>query len=616
MKRRRSASLLNCVRTLLLALLVAAQSPAQEIRLTPVAQGLSAPTDIQHAGDGSGRLFLVEQRGLIKILRNGAVLPQPFLDLRGRVSPTGSEQGLLGLAFPPSFAQSQRFYVNYTNVAGNTVIAQYRSNGDVADASSEIPLLTVNQPFANHNGGQLRFGPDGFLYIGLGDGGSGGDPQNNAQNLGSLLGKILRIDVESQPGQVRIPPTNPFVNTAGARPEIWAFGLRNPWRFSFDRATKELWIGDVGQGSYEEIDLQPSNEGGQNYGWRDMEGMHCVLQGCSTAGKTLPVAEYTHAGGACSVTGGFVYRGSGWTALQGTYFYTDYCTGRIWGLSRPADAWTSRVVLDSGLHITTFGEDEPGELFAAASDGRVYRVDQTAAVAPRFNANGVVNSASFVPGIVPGSLATVFASGVHQAEGITAADTIPLPLTMDAVSVTVGGVRAPLLSVSNVAGSEQVNFQVPFEVAGRSTVEMTVARAGANSAPQTIPVLVEQPGVYASPPGRGIAVHNANYSLVTDASPLVAGEFAFIYASGLGAVTNAPATGAAASSQPTAEVRASVRVTLGDQPCQVLFAGLAPGFVGVYQVNFRVPASVPSGLRNLVLGVGGADAPVVMLPVR
>ncbi|MEO5925262.1 MAG: PQQ-dependent sugar dehydrogenase [Bryobacteraceae bacterium] len=602
------------MRTVFLALLVAALLPAQEIRLTQVAQGLSSPTDIQHSGDGSGRLFLVEQRGLIKILRNGSVLAQPFLDLRSRVTQSGNERGLLGLAFPPSFAQSQRFYVNYTNAAGNTVIAQYRSNGDLADASSEIPLLTINQPFENHNGGQLRFGSDGFLYIGLGDGGSSGDPQNNAQNLGSLLGKILRIDVESQPGQVRIPPTNPFVNTAGARPEIWAFGLRNPWRFSFDRTTREMWIGDVGQGTYEEIDLQPAGIGGQDYGWRVMEGMHCYQAGCSTAGKTLPVAEYSHAGGACSVTGGFVYRGSGWPALQGTYFYTDYCTGRIWGLSRPADAWTSRVVLDSGLRITTFGEDEPGELFAAAADGRVFRIDQAAIAPPRFNANGVVNSASFVPGIVPGSLATVFVSGVHQAEGITAADAIPLPLALDAVSVTVGGVRAPLLSVSNVAGAEQVNFQVPFEIAGRSTVDMVVARAGGSSAPQTLPVLVEQPGVYASPPGRGIAVHNANYSLVTDAAPLVAGEVAFLYASGLGAVTNAPATGAGAPAN--AEVRGSVRVTLGEQPCQVLYAGLAPGFVGVYQVNFRVPSTVPSGLKNLVLGVGAADAPVVMLPVR
>jgi uncharacterized protein (TIGR03437 family) len=452
----------------------------------------------------------------------------------------------------------------------------------------------------------------------MGDGGSGGDPQNNAQNMASLLGKMLRVDVESQPGTLRIPSGNPFVNSAGVRPEIWASGLRNPWRFSFDRSTGDLWIGDVGQGTYEEIDYQPSNSrGGENYGWREMEGAHCFQAGCLTAGKTLPVAEYTHAGGACSVTGGFVYRGAGWPALRGTYFYTDFCTGRIWGLGRPADAWVSRVVLDSGLRITTFGEDEAGELYAAsASNGRVYRVESTAAIAtPRFSANGVVNAASFVPGVVPGSLATVFATGVRDVPGTSAARTVPLPLVIDGVSVTVGGIPAPILSVSNVGGAEQVNFQVPFEVAGRSSADLIVTRSGAASAAQSIAVLVEQPGVYASGT-RGIAVHNASYSLVSDDSPLVPGEYAFVYAAGLGAVTNAPVTGAAGPASVLAQVRGAVRVTLGGQPCEVPFAGLAPGFVGVYQVNFRVPATAGSGLRDLVLGVGGVDAPVVTLPVR
>lgn len=608
------------MRTAFLAIFVPALLAAQEIRLAQVAQGINAPTDIQHPGDGSGRLFLVEQRGLIKILRDGTVLSQPFLDIRTKVSPTGDERGLLGLAFPPSFAQSQRFFVNYTNLSGHTVIAQYRvsSNRDVADVASETILLTINQPFANHNGGQIRFGPDGYLYIGMGDGGSGGDPQNNAQNMTSLLGKMLRVDVESQPGTVRIPPDNPFVNTAGTRPEIWASGLRNPWRFSFDRATRDLWIGDVGQGTYEEIDFQPSDSrGGENYGWRQMEGAHCVQAGCVTAGKTLPVAEYTHAGGACSVTGGFVYRGSGWPALQGTYFYADYCNGRIWGLGRPADAWVSRVVLDSGLNITTFGEDEAGELYlASASNGRIYRVESTAAPAPRFSASSVVNAASFVPGVTAGSLGSVFVTGVRETSGISGAATIPLPLVIDGVSLTVGGVPAPVLSVSNVNGAQQINFQVPFEIAGRSAVDMVVTRSGTSSAPQSIPVSGEQPGVYVSAGTRGIAVHNANYSLVTDASPLVPGEVAFVYAAGMGAVTNAPLTGAAGPGLPLAQVRGAARVTLGGQICEVLFAGLAPGFVGVYQVNFRVPLTVTSGLKDLVLGVGSADAPVVTLPVR
>jgi len=600
-----------------MALLIPALLAAQEIRLTRVAQGINAPTDIQDAGDGSGRLFLVEQGGLIKILRAGAVLPQPFLDLRTRVT-SGSERGLLGLAFSPTFAQSRRFFVNYTNLSGNTVIAQYQlsANPDVAEPTSETILLTIQQPFANHNGGQIRFGPDRYLYVGMGDGGSGGDPQNNAQNMGTFLGKMLRLDVETQPGQVRVPSGNPFVNRPGTRPEIWASGLRNPWRFSFDRATGDLWIGDVGQGAYEEIDFQPkSSAGGENYGWSEMEGLHCYRLGCSPLGLTLPVAEYRHTGGACSVTGGFVYRGHLWPALQGTYFYADFCNGSIWGLSRPADAWVSRVVLTSGFNITTFGEDQAGELYLAASNGNVYRVESTAPVpAPRFTAANVVNAASFAPGLVAGSLATVFAMGVREVPGISSSAAIPLPTAIDGVSLTVGGVPAPILSVSNVNGTEQVNFQVPFEVAGRANADVVVTRSGTASAPQSVPLLTEQPGVYNSA-GRAIAVHNATYTLVTDASPLAPGEFAFVYAAGLGAVTNAPATGAGAPLSQLSQVRGAVRVTLGGQPCEVQFAGLAPGFVGVFQVNFRVPVSVPSGTRELVLGVGSADAPVVTLPV-
>ena len=611
------ARFLRDVRIAILGVLVPVLLSAQEIRLTQVAQGLSAPTDIQHSGDGSGRLFIVEQRGLIKILRSGTVLTTPFLDIRNRVSQSGDERGLLGLAFPPSFAQSGRFYVNYTNAAGNTVISQFVAAGDAADSSSEVILLTINQPFSNHNGGQLRFGPDRFLYIGMGDGGSSGDPQNQAQNMNSLLGKVLRIDVETQPGTVLIPSSNPFVGQPNVRGEIWAYGLRNPWRFSFDRGTHDLFIADVGQGTYEEINYQPaSSRGGENYGWRQMEGLHCFVAGCSFDGKVLPVAEYSHTGGACSVTGGFVYRGSGWPILQGTYFYADYCSGRVWGLTKSGQSWSSRILIDSGVRPTTFGEDEPGELFMAADNGRIYRVDLALNAPPRFTANAVVNSASFAPGLTPGSLGTVFAGGVRQSEGIVSADMLPLPLTVDGVSLTVGGISAPVLSVSNIAGSEQVNFQVPFEIAGRSSAEMVISRAGANSAPQTIPVTVQQPGVYASPPGSGIVVRNADYSLVTNATPLSAGELVFVYAAGLGAVTNAPATGAAAPTRPTAEVRAQVRATLHGQPCEVLFAGLAPGFVGVYQVNFRVPAGVPTGQRDFVLTVGGVDSPVVTLPIR
>ncbi|HUQ91141.1 MAG TPA: PQQ-dependent sugar dehydrogenase [Bryobacteraceae bacterium] len=355
-----------------------------EIRLTPVITGVSAPTDLQNAADGTNRLFAVQQNGLIRIFKNGSLVSQPFLDIRTRTRGTG-ERGLLGLAFPPGYASTGRFYVNYTDLAGDTVIAMYRAgaNPDAADGSNETVLLTVKQPFANHNGGALRFGPDGYLYIGMGDGGSGGDPQNNAQNPQSLLGKMLRIDVESQPGQVLVPTGNPFAGTGTTRAEIWALGLRNPWRFSFDRATGDMWIADVGQNAWEEVDFQPaSSRGGENYGWRTMEGAHCYnASNCNMQGLVLPVAEYRNPADGCSITGGYVYRGASFPGLRGTYIYGDLCSGRIWGLRREGNSWVNRQLLTSGLSITTFGEDEAGEVYVAdAARGVIHRIEGSAAV--------------------------------------------------------------------------------------------------------------------------------------------------------------------------------------------------------------------------------------------
>ena len=571
-------------------LLLAACGGAQEIRTVQVASGIAGPTDIQNAGDGSGRIFVVQQSGVIRILKNGSVAGTPFLDIHSRTTGDG-ERGLLGLAFPPGFAQKQRFYVDYTDLNGNTVIAQYRvgANADVADAASEIVLLRITQPFANHNGGQVRFGPDGYLYIAMGDGGSAGDPMRNGQNLGTLLGKLLRIDVESSPGQVRIPPDNPFVNTAGARGEIWAYGLRNPWRFSFDRATNDLWIGDVGQDAYEEIDLQPAaSRGGENYGWNRMEGLHCYTAGCSTDGITLPIAEYPHVEAACSITGGFRYRGSLSPGMRGTYVYGDYCNGRIWGLEWNGTAWTSRLLLASGFTITTFGEDEAGELYIAnGGGGAIYRVE--GGRAPRFGAAAVTNPASFATGMVAGSLATAFAAGVRDAPGIAVADRLPLPASVDGVSVTVMGIAAPVYSVSNVNGQEQVSFQVPWAVAGRTTAAVVITRDGNASVAVDVPVSAMQPGVFTAN-GQAIAVR------ATD-NP----AFVFVYVSGLGGVINQPADGAAGPTAPLAALTSGVQVTLGGVPAEVQYAGLAPGFVGVYQLNFRIPAGVGSGLRDLVV---------------
>jgi uncharacterized protein (TIGR03437 family) len=453
--------------------------------------------------------------------------------------------------------------------------------------------MNIQQPFSNHNGGQIRFGPDGHLYIGLGDGGSEGDPLKTGQNLGTPLAKLLRVDVESDPGHLHIPADNPFVNTAGARGETWAYGLRNPWRFSFDRATGDLWIGDVGQDAYEEVDFQPAHDrGGENYGWSLMEGLHCYESGCSQQGLTLPVLEYSHDGGNCSIMGGFVYRGNGSPGERGVYFYGDNCSGRIWGAEHQGTAWVQRQVLASNFNITTFGEDEAGELYVSnARNGTIYRIDGN--TVPRLTASGVVNAASFARGIVPGSLITIFAGGLRNEAGTVVAQQIPLPESLGGVSVTVAGIAAPMYSVSNVNGQEQATFLAPPELAGRTTATVVVTRDGQASAPADVAVLAEQPGVYTTDGTQAVAVHNADYSLVTTSNPLAVGEYAFVYASGLGTATQ-------------------FTVTLGGVPCPVQYAGPAPGFPGVYQVNFQVPA-VGSGTLTLVVTAAGVASPAVQV---
>ena len=294
---------------------------AARVTLREVANGLSQPLAIAHAGDGSGRLFVTLQEGRVMIFDGRQIVPKPFLDLRERVA-SGGERGLLSVAFHPDFANNRWFYVNYTDLAGNTVVSRFRAARrapNVALRRSETLVLSVTQPYANHNGGQLQFGPDGFLYIGTGDGGSGGDPENRAQDGGSLLGKLLRIDVNQSP--YGIPTDNPFSNRTDIRPEIWAVGLRNPWRFSFDRATGDLYIADVGQDAWEEVNFQPAaGPGGLNYGWRRLEGRHCFNppNACDDGTLTPPVLEYDHSVGE-SVTGGYVYRGSQVPELAGRY---------------------------------------------------------------------------------------------------------------------------------------------------------------------------------------------------------------------------------------------------------------------------------------------------------
>ncbi len=338
--------------------------PPPVVNLRSIADGLDRPVLLTHAGDGSGRLFLVEKPGRILIWKDGALLPDPFLDIRSQVKSAGSEQGLLGLAFDPKYVSNGRFFVNYIDMDGNTVVVRYLvspDNPDRADPASGTALLRIAQPYPNHNGGDLVFGPDGYLYIGMGDGGSAGDPQGNGQRLDTLLGKLLRIDVRGD--AYAIPADNPFAGRADSRPEIWAYGLRNPWRFSFDRMTGDLYIGDVGQDAYEEIDFQPAGvAGGQNYGWNLMEGFH-PYQGSNSANLVPPVAEYDHTDGNCSVTGGFVYRGNRIPALSGTYVFGDYCTGETWVLRRFPDGWRMAGWFGMQIPISSFGEDQDGELY-------------------------------------------------------------------------------------------------------------------------------------------------------------------------------------------------------------------------------------------------------------
>lgn len=349
-------------------------------RLAPVVQGLRRPTHVTSAGDGSGRLFVVEQAGQVRIVRDGRLLPRPFLDIAALVGSRGNEQGLLSVAFHPRFAENGTFFVNYTNRDGHTVVARYRvsrDDPDRAEPSSAAVLLTIEQPAANHNGGLVKFGPDGYLYIGTGDGGAAGDPWNNGQRLDTLLGKLLRIDVDGA-APYAVPADNPMLNRAGARPEIWAYGLRNPWRFSFDRATGDLFIADVGQNAWEEVHVQPAgSRGGENYGWKIMEGETCFrAEQCDQSGLELPIAVYGHGSpaGGCSITGGYVYRGAAFPRLVGTYLYADYCSGNLWGLRASGAGWSGALLGVLNIRPSSFGEDEAGELYLTDHGGGLYRL--------------------------------------------------------------------------------------------------------------------------------------------------------------------------------------------------------------------------------------------------
>ncbi|MCB0155313.1 MAG: PQQ-dependent sugar dehydrogenase [Anaerolineae bacterium] len=426
----------------------AAQGPIwPTISLQAVETGFTSPIHITHAGDGSGRIFVVEQDGTIRLIQNGAVIGTPFLDISERVrSPIdqniggnsnndgGNEEGLLSVAFPPDYASKGHFYVYYTNLDSNNVVARFAlSSTNVANPASEQIILTIPHPGQqNHNGGQLNFGPnDGYLYVSTGDGGGGGDPDENGQDLSTLLGKILRLDVETgNPPTYTIPATNPFTQTPGLD-EIWAYGLRNPWRTAFDRQTGDLYIGDVGQGTREEVDYQAAaSSGGENYGWDVLEGNLCFepSSGCTLPPDYVPpIHDYNQdPGGHCSVTGGYVYRGQFYSLMQGVYFYADYCSGIIWGLQQDvSDVWQNNQLLDTNHQITTFGEDQAGNLYLAARSGTIYEIVGSVLAAPSLAASKQVSAPTGSPGQTFTYTITLTSSGPPLTQTTYLTDTLP-----------------------------------------------------------------------------------------------------------------------------------------------------------------------------------------------
>ena len=713
----------GCLVALLLAMAVRPVS-AQPLNLAdlvfdPLVTGLDRPVAVTHAGDGSGRLFVTLQGGRIVVFDGGRLLDTPLLDISAKTACCG-ERGLLSVAFHPDFEDNGLFFVNYTEISGDTVVARYRSSGrNIADPGSEAVLLNIAQPFANHNGGQLQFGPDRFLYIGMGDGGSARDPGNRGQDPGTLLGKMLRIDVDS--GDLfSVPASNPFVGQAGVRPEIWALGLRNPWRFSFDRATGDMFIGDVGQGAVEEISFQSAGIGGLNYGWRRMEGSACLnpASSCNDGTLTLPILDYMHTSQRCSgsVTGGYRYRGLDFPQLQGIYFFGDFCTGNFYAGVEQDAQWTLVGPRATGFSLSAFGEDEQGELyFADYQDGAVYRIrtdfpappisalspaavvagapDTTLTVvgsafvpnsvvrwnddprptvfldnsrlqaavssadiadpgtarvtvvnpapgggasgpflltieeppnlSPNINSGGVVNAASFAAGqgIAAGTIASVFGADLALRPESAAGE--PLPVSLGGSNLFFdGSISVPLFFASGT----QSNIQIPWELAGRREALLTARIGSGESEPAAVSITEFSPGLFSidqSGAGQGAILISGTSSLAAPAGfragsrPVKRGEFLEIFATGLGSVTNPPASGSAALADPISESMTLPMVTIGGVRIEPLFAGLAPGFVGLYQVNVEVPADAPvGGGVPVALSFDEADSNIVTIAVE
>jgi uncharacterized protein (TIGR03437 family) len=589
---------------------------------TIIGGGLSKPDFVTHAGDGSNRLFIVEQTGKILILPPGATapLPTPFLDVSSKIA-CCDERGLLGLAFHPQYAANGRFFVDYTRVEdGAIVIAEFRATADPNVASpQESVVLIIPHPASNHNGGNIAFGPDGFLYIGTGDGGGANDPDNRAQNIEDLLGKFLRIDINTPNGAVLYssPSTNPYVGVAG-RDEIYAIGLRNPFRWSFDRATGELYAGDVGQDAMEEIDL--INAGG-NYGWRVWEATRCTGLGpgaCTEAGYTLPIIEYGREGGRCSIIGGYVYRGSQGTLPPGTYLYGDFCSGEIFTWNKGIGRNTLNLAIDANLSIASFGEDEAGEIYVVDLNGSIHRLT---ALTPQ---TMTVSAAAYrSDAIATESIATVFGAGF--ASTTTQAPGPLLPTTLDGVSLRVhdalGDDRlAPLF----YASPTQLNFQIP-QGSAAGVASYTINTPTGVVGRGTINVSLVAPGFFsADASGTGLATavvfrlradgsqsyepvvqfdptQNRMVAVPIDLGPETDQVFLILYGSGF-RYSNYFGGGVA---------------TIGGEPVDVSFAGPQGQFAGVDQANLRLSRTLSGkGEVEVQMNVGGRVSNAVRVAIR
>ena len=605
--------------TLAIGAALAQADPLAEVRFDLIAENIPEPTSIVAAPDASGRLFVLERSGRIRVVEGRHLQDEPFLDIEDRVTSVGHEQGLLGIAFDPDYASSGLFFVHYTGENGRNVLARYSVSPDAsrADAASEEIFLSVEQPLPTHNGGQIAFGPDGYLYLGVGDGGVHEDAENQGQSLSTQLGKILRLDVAGDP-PARPATGNPFASQPGTMPEIWAYGLRNPWRFSFDRLTGDLFIGDVGQQSREEIDFLPAGVGGHNFGWRRMEGAACFdpASDCDDGLLAAPILEYSHASG-CSVTGGYRYRGAASPALEGLYFFGDFCTGALWAGREEDGTWATLGPAPTGFSISTFGEDADGELLVADfATGKIYRF--TGEAPPAISEGGVVNGASFASGepVAPGSIISIFGVGLAEAAASAAEGAEP---ALSGVQVSIGGHLAPIYAVF----PRQINAQVPWELPSEGEAEVAVTVHGSTLPSRLVRLSRVAPAVFTLDKRGQAAALIAGTDVVAapaasaTSRPARRGEAVSLFATGLGPVANQPSTGASAPSEPLAFTLEEPLVTVGDVAVPVLYSGLAPGYAGLYQVNVELVGAVPSGdAVPLRLEIGGRQAPPVTIAVE